>query len=131
VPHTYADQRSKRTDFWAAFVGWIAINAIVIGVITQLRSQSAGLGASGLLLLANIAVPIVLAFTRRYAALGILVAFGTALSLTVVEGVFFTASDFAGGLTNIPISVGFLVVGLILFGIGAFFPLRAIHRGIR
>ncbi|TMC54708.1 MAG: hypothetical protein E6J20_01885 [Chloroflexi bacterium] len=131
MPHAYADARDKRIDFWTAFVVWIVANAICIVAISRVGSPAPGLIASAVLLLTNIAVPIVLAFTRSFAAMGILVAFATAFALTIAEGVFFTASDFAGGISNIRIQVGFLVAGLILFAIGAFFPLRAIHQSIR
>lgn len=90
-----------------------------------------GFAFSGLLVLLNLVTPVVLAFRRRWVALGILVAFATAFALTVVEGVFFTVSDFVGGISNATISTTFLVAGLVLFAIGAFFVLRIIHRGIR
>jgi hypothetical protein len=136
VRHTYASTREKRIDFWSGFAGWIVVNAALIAVITQLGS-TAGPIAAGLLILANIAAPIVLAFTRGFAALGILVAFAAALSLTVIEGVFATIGDFisvaAGSHTTIsPTAViAAMIVGAILWLVGAFFALRAINRGVR
>jgi hypothetical protein len=136
VRHTYTSTREKRIDFWAGFAGWIVINAALIAVITQLGS-TAGPIAAGLLILANIAVPIVLAFTRGFTALGILVAFAAALALTVISGVFSTVGDFisaASGYhgTGTPTAVIVaLIIGGIVWLIAAFFALRAINRGIR
>jgi len=117
------------------FAGWIVIAAL-IAVSTQLGKTAAPIAAG--LLLANIAVPIVLAFTRGFAALGILVAFAAALSLTVTEGVFSTIGDFVIAftgsyppLTNPPAVIGAMIVGGIVWLVGAFFALRAINRGIR
>jgi hypothetical protein len=131
VRHTYTSTREKRIDFWVGFAGWIVLNAALIAVISQLGS-TAGPIAAGLLVLANIAAPIVLAFIRGFAALGILVAFAAALSLTVTEGVFSTAADFIRytGSFNTANLVA-LIVGAVVWLIGAFFALRAINRGIR
>jgi hypothetical protein len=135
VRHTYTSTREKRIDFWSGFAGWIVVNAALIAVITQLGS-TAGPIAAGLLILANIAAPIALAFIRGFAALGILVAFAAALSLTVIEGVFWTISDFISAArgtfdpTAQP-SIVPLIIGGIVWLIGAFFALRAINRGIR
>ncbi len=142
--------RQKRIDFWLGYAGWFVVNAVAIFLIQVIFASSSspsinsgtkgaspsgpapfGLAASALLVMLNVVTPIVLAFRRRWAALGILVAFATAFALTVVEGVFFTISDFVGGISNTTISVTFLVVGFVLFAIGAFFVLRAIYRGIR
>lgn len=154
MAQTPATAREKRKDFWLAYAGWFLVNALAIFLIQAIFGSSSGttvsptintggkgaspsgpaplgLALSGLLILLNIATPIVLAFYRRWAALGILVAFATAFALTVIEGVFFTVSDFVGGISNTRVSVTFLVVGFILFAIGAFFVLRRIHRSIR
>jgi hypothetical protein len=136
VRHAYTSTRDRRIDFWVGFAGWIVINAALIALITQLGS-SAGPIAAGLLVLANIAAPIVLAFTRGYAALGILVAFAAALSLTVVAGVFSTIGDFISSATgtfntpNPPPVIAALIIGGIVWLVGAFFALRAINRGVR
>jgi hypothetical protein len=109
------------------------INVIAVFLI-QLQAASHPtrvMVLSGLLILLNVVGPIVLAFSRGYIALGILVAFASAFALTVIEGVFFTISDFAGAINNSSIGFGFLAVGFILFAIGAFFVLRRIHRGIK
>jgi hypothetical protein len=138
VRHTYDSQREKRLDFWLAFGGWIVVNGIAIAITSQLGT-TAGPIAGGILLLANIVAPIVLAFTRSYVALGILTAFAAALSLVVGEGVFATIGDFimaatsGFGTTNAnpaPV-IGALIVGAIVWLVAAFFALRAIHRGIR
>lgn len=143
--------REKRLDFWLGYAGWFVVNALVIFLIQALfgsvsSSNSINSGAKGasssgparigfilsaLLVLANVGTPVVLAIYRRWAALGILVAFATAFALTVIEGVFFTVSDFVGGISNTSVSVTFLAIGFILYAIGAFFILRRIHRGIR
>ena len=139
--HTYAGPREKRIDFWLGFALWflgnIVIYALGLALSTPSSSAAVPLAVGGLVILLNLAVPIVLAFTRPYTALGILVAFATGFALAIVEGVFFTVSDFVGGTTNYGVAantgvaVAFLVVGFILFAIGAFFVLRRIHRGIQ
>ena len=138
--HTYASLREKRIEFWVAFAAWFVFNLIAIYVI-QLNSARTVVAPAlqGLVTLANLAIPIFLAFLRPYAAFGILVAFGTGLWLVVVEGIAYTASDFVPGgsingvSTPYP-STGqlvFLVGGVVLGAVGAFFVLRLIHRAIR
>ena len=79
-----------------------------------------------------VGVLIALAFVRRYAALGILTAFGTAFAVVALGGIFFTAGDFAaagtGGLGG---AVFVWIVGAVLIPVGVFFTLRAIHRSLR
>lgn len=135
--HTYTNQREKRIDFWLAFAGWFVINAVVIFVISQMSGTFVPPIIAGLLLLANIAAPIVLAFTRSYLALGILVAFASALAVAVIEGVFSTIGDFVAAASgyhgsNIPtaVIVAWIIGGLVAI-VGVGFVLRAIHRGIK
>jgi hypothetical protein len=135
VRHTYTSTREKRIDFWVGFAGWIVVNAAVILLISQLGTNFGPIVA-GVLILVNIAAPVVLAFIRSLAAFGIVVAFAAALSLTVIEGVFWTISDFisaARGTFNPTAqpSIVPLIVGAVVWLIGAFFALRAINRGIR
>ena len=121
---------AHRRDFWIGFSLWFVVNtAFVVGV--QLFASALNPTANGLLLLANILVLGVMAFVRSFVALGMVTAFAAAFVLTIFEGCFFTLSDFAGGLYDTSTLTGFLVVGAIVFGIVAFFPLRAIHRRIR
>jgi len=139
--HQYASRREKLIDFWVAFAGWFAFNVAAI-VLIQVNSSrtvvAPAIAAIGVL--ANIAAPIVLAFTRSLAALGILAAFSTGFSLTVFEGIFFTVSDFAGGQVtafggpptgNVAVTYAFLTVGFIAFAVVAFFIIRAIYRVIK
>ena len=133
--HAYASLREKRIEFWVAFAAWFVLNSVAIYVI-QLNSARTVVAPtlSGLLVLANVAAPTFLAFIRSYAAFGILVAFGTALGLVVVEGIAFTASDFIPGASLTSTSTGqyvFLIGGLVIGAVGAFFVLRLIHRAIR
>ena len=134
--HAYATQRDKRIDLWVAFAGWFVVNIVAI-VLVQLLSLShptRGFILSAAWILLNVAAPIVLAFIRSYAALGILLAFATSFWLVVVEGVFFTISDFvaAGGPTGLSgVQYGFLVAALVAGAVGAFFVLRAINRSIK
>ena len=142
--HIYAGPHEKRVDFWLGFAGWFALNLAAVGAVflVSMRSNSGALGLSALLVLLNVGIPIVLAFTRRYAALGVLLAFASLFALTIVEGIFSTVSDFvgfAGGLAiggtaggnfigGTLIVVGILV--LIGFVLGAFFVLRRISRSL-
>jgi len=139
--HQYPGRRERRIDFWAAFAAWFLFNGAAAFVI-QLNSTRTVVAPAlaALVVLANVAVPIALAFTRSYMAFGILMAFATAFTLTIVAGVFFTVGDFVGAVTAggtagsnayLMIGAGFVVVGVIAFTIGAFFVLRAIHRSIR
>ncbi|HEV2476315.1 MAG TPA: hypothetical protein VGX22_07215 [Candidatus Dormibacteraeota bacterium] len=130
MPHTYTSVRGKRADFWAGFVGWVVGNGALVLFTATVLDPNLRAGASGLLILLNIGALIAAAVIRQYVAMGIALAFAAAFALTLVEGVFFTASDFAGGLSNTGIQVGFFVAGAIIFAIGGFFALRAIHRGI-
>jgi len=139
--HQYASRREKLIDFWVAFAGWFAFNVAAIVLIQVNSSRTVVAPAiAAIVVLANIAAPIVLAFTRSLAALGILAAFSTGFSVTVFEGIFFTASDFAGGQVsnfggpttgNVAVTYAFLIAGFVVFAVIAFFVLRAIHRSIR
>ena len=130
MAHTYSSAREKRIDFWAGFVGWFAGNGLLVLLIATVLDPNLRAGASGLLVLADIGVLIAAAVVRQYVAMGLALAFAAGFALTLVEGVFFTASDFAGGLSNTGVQVGFFIAGGIVFAIGGFFALRAIHRGI-
>jgi hypothetical protein len=130
VPHAYASARGKRADFWAGFVGWFVGNGLLVLFTATVLDPNLRAGASGVLILLNMGALVAAGVVRQYVAMGLALAFAAAFALTVVEGVFFTASDFAGGLNNTSIQVGFFVAGAILFAIGGFFALRAIHRGI-
>jgi hypothetical protein len=130
VAHTYTSAREKRTDFWAGFVGWFVANGLLVLLISTVLDPNLRAGASGVLILLDIGALVAAAILRQYVAMGIALAFASAFALTVVEGVFFTASDFVGGITNTSIQVGFFIAGAILFAIGGFFALRAVHRGI-
>jgi len=134
--HSYATQREKRIDLWVAFAAWFAVNIVGIVLIQLLSSWQPTLGfiLPTALILVNLAAPIVLAFTRIYAALGILLAFATGFWLAVVEGVFFTISDFVAASSTTNVSAGqygFLAAGLVVGAVGAFLVLRAINRGIK
>jgi hypothetical protein len=134
--HTYASLREKRLEFWVAFAAWFVFNIAAVYVIYLNSARTVVAPAlQSLLMLANLAVPIFLAFIRPYAALGILVAFGTGLWLVVIEGIAFTASDFMpGSSVTGDVSMGqwaFLVGGVVVGAVAAFFVLRPIHRRIR
>lgn len=130
MAHTYSSAREKRTDFWAGFVGWFVANGLLVLLISTALDPNLRAGASGVLIFLDIGALVAAAIVRQYVAMGIALAFASAFALTVVEGVFFTASDFVGGMTNTSIQVGFFIAGAILFAIGGFFVLRAVHRGI-
>ena len=139
--HVYANRRAKLIDFWLGFLGFFVVNIAVYAVIQAISNThpNYGLLISALLLLANIATPIVLAFIRDMIAFGILIAFASALMLAVVEGVFYTVSDFAGGEVsgfeggtsgNVVITYAFLIAGFIVTAVVDFFIIRAIHRRV-
>ena len=130
MAHKYTSAGEKRIDFWAGFVGWFIGNGLVVLFTATVLDPNLRAGASGLLILLNIGALIAAAVIRQYVSMGIALAFAAAFALTLVEGVFFTASDFVGGITNTGIQVGFFIAGAIVFAIGGFFALRAIHRGI-
>ena len=130
MPYNYPSRRAKRVDFWSGYLGWFIANAALV-LLTTVLDPSIRAGAAALLVFANIGALIVAAILRQYIALGLALAFASLFALTVVEGVFFTVSDFAGGLYNTPVTIGFLIAGGVLYLIGAFFVLRAVHRGIR
>jgi len=142
VRRTYGSPREKRSDFWLGFGAWLVFNLAAVALIQLVSSWNGyvAFALSGLLLVLNIATPIVLAFTRRFVALGILVAFSSAFALAAVEGIFFTVSDFAGGQVtafggpptgNVAVTYAFLTVGFIAFAVVAFFIIRAIYRVIK
>lgn len=131
MPHSYTGARDKRVDFWAGFVGWFVGNGLLVLITATVLDPNLRAGASAALVLLDVGALIAAAIVRQYVAMGIALAFAAAFALTVVEGVFFTASDFVGGLNNTSIQVGFFVVGAIAFAIGGFFVLRAVHRGIK
>lgn len=138
---------AKRRDFWFAYAAWFVLNGIwfvinimLPGGIVKLSMPGVALIATGLIILLNVAVPIVLAFTRPLAALGTVTAMGTMFALVVVEGVLFVAGarigELAGGpnteaLGDLRIGLVFVAFGLIGFVIFAVFVLRVIHRQIR
>ena len=126
--HVYADSREKRLDFWRGFVGWVVINVIAIGVLGFLLNLAGPV--PGTLTLLNIGAPIVLGFTRPYAALGVLMAFGSALALTVTLAIFETPADFTAGRAGPIVFIPFGALGLAAYGVGAFFVLRKIHRSL-
>ena len=139
--HTYGTRREKRIDFWLGFVIWPVSNGVLIFLISignlgTVAGPLAGLG----LILANVAALILLAFSRQFMAMGVAIAFASALALTVTEGIFSTIGDFVaaasgynviGTSTNPPQLIAAMVIGAIVFAIGAFFALRAIHRSIK
>jgi hypothetical protein len=134
--HAYGTQREKRTDLWVAFAAWFVVNIAGVVLIQVLSSShpTRGFILSTGWILVNLAAPIVLAFTRTYAALGILLAFATGFWLVVVEGVFFTISDFVAPSGTTSVSggqYGFLAAGLVVGVVGAFLVLRAINRSIK
>lgn len=131
MAHSYTSAREKRVDFWAGFVGWFLGNGLLVLFTAVVLDPNLRAGASGLLILLNIGVLVAAAVIRQYVAMGIALAFAAMFALTVIEGVFFTASDFVGGISNTGIQVGFFIAGAIIFAIGGFFALRAVHRGIK
>jgi hypothetical protein len=131
VPHHYTSARDKRTDFWAGFIGWFVGNGLLVLFTATVLDPNLRAGASAVLILLDVGALIAAAVVRQYVAMGIALAFAAAFALTVVEGVFFTASDFVGGINNTSIQVGFFIAGAIVFTIGGFFVLRAVHRGIK
>lgn len=130
MPYNYPSQRAKRIDFWIGFAGWFVANAALV-LLTTLLDPNVRSVAAGIVVLANIAGLIAAAIVRQYVAMGMALAFASLFALTIAEGIFFTVSDFAGGIYNTPIQVGFLIGGGVLFLVGAFFVLRVVHRGIR
>lgn len=138
-------QSQKRRQFWWAFAATWAVNLVVGGAIAGLAYIAGGniagviaLVGFGLQTLANIAAPIVLAFTWRMMALGWVTAMGSLFALAVVEGVFFTAGDFVGAAVNNATPNGVPTVGFVFLGFGvlawlsgAVLILRGIHRSIK
>ena len=130
MPFNYPTARAKRIDVWIGFAGWFIANAALV-LLTTFLDPNIRSAAAGIVVLANIAGLIAAAVLRQYVAMGMALAFASLFALTVAEGIFFTVSDFAGGIYNTPVQVGFLIVGGVLYLIGAFFVLRGVHRGIR
>ncbi len=139
--HTYTSPREKRIDFWVGFTGWFVAYIVVYTVagiaLPSDSTQGSSVGTfDWLYLLLNLAVVIALAFTRLYAALGILAAFATALALIVVEGALFILGAWVASETNnfpsyVAIAFLFMIVGFLPFAVGGFFVLRAVHRRVR
>ena len=128
----YTTVEEKRRDLWAGVIGWFAINAILV-VVTLAGWVPAWVGV--VQLVANIALIVLLAFTRRYVAIGALWAFAVALIATVIDPPVGTAACFAVASgsgcgefgCNSACAVGFgfgFLVGLI----PGYFILRGVHR---
>ena len=131
MPYKYPGPRAKRIDFWIGFAGWLVANAALVLLTNTLLDPNIRSAVAGIIVLGNIGALVAAAILRQYIAMGLALAFASLFALTVVEGIFFTVSDFAGGLYNTPVTIGFLIAGGVLYLIGAFFVLRAVHRGIR
>jgi hypothetical protein len=101
---------SSKRDFWIGFIGWWFANLCATGALFAFTFGLPSLvpGSSDyaalittitnslgcLVLLANIGVLIFFAFRRKQIALGILVAFGVALGITLLIGVIATVACF-------------------------------------
>ncbi len=145
----YASSGQKRKDFWIAFAAWLGTNAVAI-VIIQVMSSASGQDNSGtvlgalsfLLVLLNVAVVVMLAEKRRYAALGVGAAVATSLWVGVLAGAFLVISIFAGGYDatflrsdvvsgSIEVTYAFLIAALIVSAVGAAPTLWIVNRRIR
>lgn len=138
--HAYKSSREKRVDFWAGYTGWFATYIVVYTVALGVSSGSSGGSIGGtfdwLYLLLNLGVMIALAFTRAYAALGVLAAIATAVALVVVEGGLFVlgasmASAISSSSNSVGIALLLMVVGFLPFAAGCYLVLRAVNRRIR
>lgn len=125
--HQYANPTEKRLDFWLGFLGWLVVNVLATLLLQSVPSSVPVWVLYALLLAVNLAVPAVLAFVRRYFALGMLVAFATALGVTVALGVFFTVGEFAL-LAIGPVALVIWALGLFLIPFGTYKALQAITR---
>ena len=103
TPVTTETTSSKR-DFWMGFIGWWVFNlctgglqaALIFGIpalasdsttdySTIINTLTSGLGC--LVLLANIGALIFFAFRRKQIALGMLVAFGVSIAISILLGI--------------------------------------------
>jgi hypothetical protein len=92
-PTQHLTQRKKLIEFGSGFAGWVLINT-AIWLLAALMYGDNPLDdgvflISGLMFLANLAVLIGLSFTRRWIALGLLVALAVNLLASVILQVFY------------------------------------------
>ncbi|MBI1877618.1 MAG: hypothetical protein HYR94_05205 [Chloroflexi bacterium] len=89
-PDRYNDQPSlKRRDFVIGLVGWFVINSLIWFAIGVWDAQLENLLSRVIVMLStpiNIIALIILAFTRRWIALGALTAFAANLLIALVMG---------------------------------------------
>lgn len=115
VRKTYETRQEERRDFWIGFGGWFATNIVMTllswGCTLLMSYLKDNLLPSNeaidtlvpilvvivqvIPLFINLGGLIFLAFTRKWMALGALVAFGAALILVVAAGVCFVVACFA------------------------------------
>lgn len=96
---------SSKRDFWIGFIGWFVVNvcvgaaqaALFWGLGTTFLNDTTGTGSNllgylssslgCLVFLANIGALIFFAFRRKQIALGMLVAFGVSIAISLLLGV--------------------------------------------
>ena len=102
----YTTRNEKIIDFAIGFVGWFLINGVLytclIALYSRLPTQDSQGSIAALMLLAlplliNIGMLVLLAFTRRWIALGALVAFGLLLLGALVLGLLIYATCYTDG----------------------------------
>lgn len=105
TPKIYTTRNEKILDFVIGFVGWYVLNGVLyaalIFIVQAMPGDSqdsvVGLMLVGLPLLINIVALTLLAFTRRWIALGALAAFGLLLVGALILGLFIYAVCFSMG----------------------------------
>lgn len=102
----YTTRNEKIIDFAIGFVGWFLVNGVLyaclIPIYSRLPTPDSQGSVAALMLLAlplliNIGLLVLLAFTRRWIALGALAAFGLLLIGTLVLGLLAYAVCFSDG----------------------------------
>ena len=103
---TYTTGREKAIDFAIGFVGWFVVNGVLyagsIALLSQFTSESIPdslplLFLAALPLLINVGALILLAFTRRWIALGALAAFALLLVGALIVALLVYAVCFSNG----------------------------------
>jgi hypothetical protein len=89
-----------RRDFWLGFFGTIAVNVILLIALTNIASANyAPVGSIVNLVpwVVNIGALVVFAIVRPRVAIGMLLAYGIALGVALVAGLFLLVLCFGGG----------------------------------
>lgn len=104
------ESSSSKRDFWIGFIGWWVFNLCAGALMFGIGYGSSALAAhysyddtlflgsvscfGCLVLVSNIAVLIFFAFRRKQIALGMLVAFGAAIAISLLAGIIYMVACF-------------------------------------